>query len=256
MVEFETRNWHSLAGSRLAVGIACVTIAAIVVLTMGKQTYAQSAGAAYPAGASYPKMSAVDQYLMTQQAEVASARSAAPDSVSKDAEVLVLDRHGYTTAVKGRNGFVCAVQRSWTAGVDDPEFWNPKLRAPTCFNAAAARSFLPRVLKRTTLALTGKTKEQLAGEMKAAFERKEIPEIEPGAMAYMLSKQGYLNDKAGHWHPHVMIFISQTDLAGWGANLPASPVFGTTDRTDRVTTFFIPVAKWSDGSADSGDMSH
>jgi hypothetical protein len=256
MVEFDTRNRRSLAcsrlaGSRLAAGMAYAMIAAIAVLAMEKQACAQSAGAAYP------KMAAVDRYLMTEQEEVALARSAAPESVSKDAEVWVLDRHGYQTAVKGHNGFVCAVQRSWTAPVDDPEFWNPKLRAPTCFNAPATRSFVPRIVKRTTLALAGKTKEQLAGEMKAAFERKEIPAIEPGAMAYMLSKQGYLNDRAGHWHPHVMIFMPQEEPAGWGANLPSSPIFAATDQTDRATTFFIPVAKWSDGSADAGDpMSH
>jgi hypothetical protein len=251
MVEFETRNWRSFACPRVAAGIAFAMIAAIIVLTIEKQARAQSAGA------SYPKMSAVDQYLMAQEAEVALARSAAPESVSKDADVLVLDRHGYQTAVKGSNGFVCAVQRSWTAGLDYPEFWNPKLRAPTCFNASAARSFLPRVVKRTTLVLAGKTKEQLADEMKAAFERKEIPAIEQGAMAYMLSKQGYLNDAAGHWHPHIMVFVPQGDPAGWGANLPGSPIFAFTDQTDRATTFLIPVAKWSDGSADSGDtMSH
>ncbi len=235
----------------MAAGITFVTISAITVLTIEEQACAQSAAA------TYPKMSAVDQYLMTQQAEVTLAKSAAPESVSKDAEVLVLDRHGYRTAVKGRNGFVCAVQRSWSAGLDDPEFWNSKLRAPTCFNASAARSFLPRVVKRTTLVLAGKTKEQLADEMKAAFERNEIPAIEPGAMAYMLSKQGYLNDRAGHWHPHIMIFVPQTDPSGWGANLPGAPIFASTDQTDRVTTFFIPVAKWSDGSGDAGDtMSH
>ncbi len=251
MVEFETRNGRSFAYSRLAAGIAFAMIAAIIVLALEKQAGAQSAGA------SYPKMSALDQYLMTPQAEVALARTAAPESVSKDAEVLVLDRHGYQTAVKGSNGFVCAVQRSWTSNLEDPGFWNPKLRAPTCFNALAARSFLPRVVKRTTLVLAGKTKEQLAGEMKAAFERKEIPEIEQGAMAYMLSKQGYLNDRDGHWHPHIMIYIPQAEPAGWGANLPGSPIFGSTDQTDRTTTFYIPVAKWSDGSADSGDtMSH
>jgi hypothetical protein len=251
MVEFETRNWRSFACSRLAAGIAFATIAAITVLAMEKQACAQSAGAAYP------KMSPLDQYLMTQQEEIAMARSAAPESVSKDAEVLVMDRHGYQTAVKGHNGFVCAVQRSWASDLDSPDFWNPKLRAPTCFNAVAARSFLPRVVKRTTLVLAGKTKEQVAGEMKAAFERKEIPAIEVGAMAYMLSKQGYLNSHDGHWHPHVMVFITQAEPAGWGANVSGSPVFGSTDPTDRVTTFYVPVAKWSDGSADSGDtMSH
>jgi hypothetical protein len=145
------------------------------------------------------------------------------------------------------------VQRSWTAGIDDPEFWNPKLRAPICFNAAAARSYLPRIVKRTQFVLAEKTKEQLPAEMRAAFEAKEIPAIEPGAMGYMLSKQGYLGDRAGHWHPHIMIFFPQAELVEWGANLPGSPIFGSSDATDRVTVFFIPVAKWSDGSADSSD---
>jgi len=196
-------------------------------------------------------MAAIDQYLMTRDAEVVLARSAAPESISKDADVLVLDRHGYRTAIKGRNGFVCAVQRSWTADLDDPEFWNPKLRAPICFNPAAARSYLPRVIKRTTLVFAGKTKDNLPGEMKAAFERKEIPAIEPGAIAYMLSKRGYLGDQAGHWHPHIMIFVPQANPAEWGANSSGSPIFGSSDQTDRISVFLIPVRNWSDGSSDA-----
>jgi len=74
----------------------------------------------------YPKMAPVEQYLMDRDAEIALARSAAPASVSNDAEILLLGRHGYETAVKGTNGFVCVVQRSWTAGIDDPDFWTSK----------------------------------------------------------------------------------------------------------------------------------
>jgi hypothetical protein len=245
MVELETRNWRSLANTRFSARMALTMVAAIMVLAVEKRGHAQSTGAPYP------KMAAIDQYLMTEDAEVALARSAAPESISKDADVLVLDRQGYRTAIKGRNGFVCAVQRSWTAGLDDPEFWNPKLRAPICFNPSAARSYLPRIVKRTKLVFAGKTKEQLPTEMKAAFEAKEIPTIEPGAMGYMLSKQGYLSDRDGHWHPHIMIFVSQADPVEWGANLPGSPIFGSSDQTDRVSVFFIPVGKWSDGSSDS-----
>jgi hypothetical protein len=214
MVELETRNSRSLANKRFSARMALTIVAAIMVLAVEKRGHAQSTGAPYP------KMAAIDQYLMTEDVEVALARSAAPQSISKDADVLVLDRHGYRTAIKGRNGFVCAVQRSWTAGLDDPDFWNPRLRAPICFNPPAARSYLPRIVKRTKLALAGKTKGQLSAEMKAAFEAKEIPTIEPGAMGYML-------------------------------NLPGSPIFGSSDQTDRVSVFFIPVRKWSDGSSDS-----
>src|ERR1700758_838318 len=80
----------------------------------------------------YPNMAPLDQYLMERQAEIALARSAAPDSISLDAEVLVLGPHGYETAVKGKNGFVCMVERSWASPLDHPDFWNPRLRAPNC----------------------------------------------------------------------------------------------------------------------------
>src|SRR6516165_4880739 len=60
----------------------------------------------------YPNMAAVEQYLMEPSAEIALARSAAPESISRDAEVMVLGRHGYETAVQGKNGFVCMVERS------------------------------------------------------------------------------------------------------------------------------------------------
>ncbi len=54
-------------------------------------------------------MAPLDQYLMEQNAEIALARTAAPESISKDAEIMVLGRRGYETAVKGTNGFVCIV---------------------------------------------------------------------------------------------------------------------------------------------------
>ncbi len=83
------------------------------------------------------KMAPIEEYLMTDRgAEIALARSAAPDSIARDAEVLILGRHGFETAVKGKNGFVCIVGRSWTSA-PDAEFWNPKVRVPLCVNAAA-----------------------------------------------------------------------------------------------------------------------
>ncbi|SRR5260370_8441672 len=45
----------------------------------------------------YPKMAPVDQYLMERDAEILLARSAAPDSISSDATILVLGRQGYET---------------------------------------------------------------------------------------------------------------------------------------------------------------
>ncbi len=197
---------------------------------------------------SYPKMAPLDQYLMERNAEIALARSAAPPSISQDADVLFLGQHGYESAVKGKNGFVCVVQRSWTAGADDPDFWNPKLRAPVCFNPPAARSNLPIVVWKTKLILEGKSKEQMFDSLRAAFDKKELPLPEPNSMCYMMSSQGYLSDANGRWHPHLMFFVPLIDPNTWGAGKTDSPIIGTKDVDDQLTLFLIPVGKWSDGT--------
>jgi hypothetical protein len=196
----------------------------------------------------YPNMAPIDQYLMTDQgAEIALARSAAPESMARDAEVQVLGRHGFETAVKGKNGFVCIVGRSWTSAPDS-EFWNPKVRVPMCVNAAAARSYLLCLTKETEWGLAGRTQAQMTEAITAAIAKKELPAMEPGAMCYMLSKQGYGGDSTPRWPPHLMFFYSDTDPTIWGANLPGSPVVGISDPVEHLTQFVIPVERWSDGT--------
>jgi hypothetical protein len=224
-----------------------ITLALLFILTAASHVQAQAQDAKSP----YPAMAPLDQYLIADRnAEIALARSAAPESISKDAEVMVLGRHGYEIAVKGKNNFVCVVERSWIAGIDNPDFWNPKLRGPDCYNEQAARTYLPIVIKKTDLILAGQSKSQMFESIKAAFDKGELPRQEPGAMSYMLSKEQYLNDGAVHWHPHLMFFVPQTDAATWGANLDSSPVLASQDPQDRLTIFMVPVANWSDGSAD------
>jgi hypothetical protein len=213
------------------------------------QAMAQDATTPYP-NIVPTKMAPVDQYLMTDQdAEIALARSAAPESISRDAEVLVLGRHGFETAVEGKNGFVCIVERSWTSAAD-ADFWSPKVRTPICYNAAAAHSLLPRNIKRTDLILAGRTKAQTDETIMAAVDKKELPAMEAGAMCYMMSKQGYGGDSVKHWPPHVMFYYSQTDPATWGANLPGSPIMAVSDEhehlTEHLTMFSIGVQRWSD----------
>lgn len=214
----------------------------------------QAQAQAEAAKTQYPSMAPLDQYMMDRSSEIALAQSAAPQSIAKDAEVLVMGSKGYETAVRGKNGFVCLVQRSWTAGPDDPEFWNPKVRAPLCYNAPAARSYLPFALKETELILAGNSKTQMAEAIKVALDKKELPLVEANSMVFMLSKQGYLNDGAGAWRPHVMMIAQATDPSVWGANSDASPrddspIIGAPDDLGHATVFLIPVAKWSDGSA-------
>jgi len=162
---------------------------------------------------------------------------------------MVLGREeGYTTAVKGENGFLCIVERSWGAATNDPEFWNPKVRAPICFNPPAARTFAPIYLMKTQWVLAGKSKPQIIQALAAAFSNKELPALEPGAMCYMLSKQQYLTDQGKNWHPHLMFFVSGDAAKSWGADLPGSPVIAANDPEERVTIFMVWVGHWSDGS--------
>ncbi|HSY84693.1 MAG TPA: hypothetical protein VK807_23205 [Gemmatimonadaceae bacterium] len=194
-------------------------------------------------------MAPIDQYLMDRTAEIALARSAAPASISGDADVQVLGRHGFETAVKGKNGFVCLVERSWTSA-PDPDFWNPRVRTPMCYNAAAVRSFLPRNMKRTDLILAGRTKAQTDETIAAAVDKNELPAMEPAAMCYMLSKQGYGGESIAHWPPHLMFYYSQTDPAIWGAGLPDSPVLAGGHPREHLTEFVVVVRRWSDGTED------
>jgi len=199
--------------------------------------------------AQYPSMAPLEAYLLPDEtSEIALARSAAPASVSDGAEVMVLRRTGYTTAVKGSNGFVCIVERSWANTTDDPQFWNPKVRAPHCFNAAAAKTSLPFFLMKSKLALAGKSKAEIAAEIASAQEKKELPALAPGTMVYMMSRQQYLNDTGKSWHPHVMFYASGDAQKSWGANLPGSPVMAAYDPEQQVTTFFVLASEWSDGT--------
>jgi hypothetical protein len=208
---------------------------------------ASPASAAPPA---YPAMAPIEQYRSANVSdEVALARSAAPPSISSDAEILTLGVGGYDVAVTGKNGFACIVQRSWANDFGDAEFWNPKVRAPICFNPAAARSVLPEYLTRTKWVLSGATPAQLIEREKAAIAAKEIAVPETGAMCYMMSKHGYLGDNVGGpWHPHLMFFLPPTAAAQLGANQPGSPVITFPPDILPVSIFLVPVAKWSDGT--------
>jgi hypothetical protein len=209
------------------------------------------AGSPAPAAAPvYTAMQPLAQYTIANRAdEIALARSAAPPSISADADVLVLGDHGYETAVQGKNGFVCLVERSWANRFDAEEFWNPRMRSPDCYNPPAARTVLPPYLKRTEWVLAGASKQTLLDRTKAALVDKEFIAPELGSLSYMMSVQGRLNESSGHWHPHVMFFVPRTTATG--GNLPGSPIYAQEgDDTDLFVILDVPVHKWSDGSPD------
>ena len=197
----------------------------------------------------YPSMAPLEQYLMPDRgAEIALARSAAPDVISHEAKILVLGPHGFETAVEGKNGFVCAVERGWMAPFDNPEFWNPKIRGPICFNPPAVRSILPMTYKRTEMVLAGQSKAQIR-EGIATFAKKELPALEPGAFTYMMSKEAYLTDRDDHNIAHLMFYNPLMDKAVWGADLPKSPVMLNTQfALEGIDVFMVLTGMWSDGT--------
>ena len=233
---------------------AIASLALLLVLSTAYEALAQNGTTPYPA------MAPIEQYLMDRDAEIALARSAAPDAISHDASVIVLTRHGYETAVQGKNGWVCWVGRGWMAMFDHPEFWNPKVRAADCLNPPAARSVLPYAYKRTELLLAGHSKPEVIAAIKAAIDKKQLPALEEGAVSYMMSKSSYLTDYGDHNGPHLMFFQTDQSGASWGANLTNSPVLSVNywyispDAFPQLKTFppmsifLVGVGKWSDGT--------
>ena len=223
--------------------IALGSFALVVVLSTAWQGQAQNAKAPYPS------MAPLDQYLMTDRnAEIALARSAAPPPISRDAKVMVLGPHGYETAAEGKNGFVCIVERAWMNRFDNPEYWNPKNRSPICFNPPAARSILLIAYMRTDLVLAGKSKDEVRERIKAAYAKKELPPLEPGAMCYMMSKDAYLTDDDGHNLAHLMFYTTGVDGAALGANLPGSPIILFKEDPEPLGGFMVGTGMWSDGT--------
>ena len=238
---------------RLAM-MASVSFVLIFALIPGLM--ARKQGQAQAPKTAYPSMAPLDQYLMADRnAEIALARSAAPDAISRDADVLVLERHGYETAVKGKNGFVCEVERGWMSpfhGDFTAQFWDPELRGPICFNPPAARSILPMTYKRTEMALAGQSKAQILEGIKT-FIKQKLPPLEPGAMSYMMSKEQHLNNGSRpNWMAHLMFYTPLMDSAVWGADLPHSPVIRNPQfqgDPEPIDVFMVPTGRWSDGSS-------
>jgi hypothetical protein len=228
---------------------AAAALASALTITSGLPAWAQPP---------YPQMAAVGRYMIADSnAEITMARSAAPQRISHSATVLVLGAHGYQTAIKGTNGFVCLVERSWMSPFDSPEFWNPKIRGPICYNPPAARTILPYTINRTTLVLAGVPRPQMRERIKAGVARGQLSIPAPGAMSYMMSKMGYLSDAGGHWYPHLMFHIRTTSGASWGANVDSSPVIFNDEYQDMPepeTIFMITVPHWSDGAPAPPEM--
>ncbi|HLB11171.1 MAG TPA: hypothetical protein VK617_16660 [Gemmatimonadaceae bacterium] len=190
----------------------------------------------------YPTMAPIEQYRMDRNAEIALARTAAPPSISRDAEILVLGQKNFETAVQGKNGFVCAVGRAFAGPLNNPEYWSPKNRSPICYNPPAVRSLLPYAMKQTGMALAGASRVQITDAIRTAVAKKELGAPESGSMAYMMSKGAYLTDRGGHNLAHLMFELPRNGV------FQDEPDFFVTWDPAPVIEFNVPVGQWSDGT--------
>ena len=204
------------------------------------------------AGAQQNKYPPIDRYLMPRDAEIALARSAAPSSISDHATIKILTRSGFEVAQQGDNGAVCMVMRGFSAPTYTPApfrdlVYDATVRAPICFTAPAAKVAMPYYELRTTLALAGKTPEQIAAAVKAAYANGTLPHRDGMTMAYMWSAHQHLASGIGAWHPHVMLFTPNYDNAMVGGNAFGSPMPQLTD--DAGTPFSVVVIPVDDALA-------
>lgn len=199
-------------------------------------------------GAQSSKYPPLDGYLMARDAEIALARTAAPPDISGRATIRVLTKAGYQSALDGSNGFVCLVLRGWSAPTYTPVpfrdlVYDAALRAPICFDPAAAKSVLPYYDLRSRLGMEGKTPDQIAEGIQSAYARGALPKRDGVSFSYMWSADQNLGSGVGHWHPHMMVFAPYYENAMLGGNalgIPALPIVSD-DAGTPFTVVVIPV---------------
>jgi hypothetical protein len=190
-----------------------------------------------------PQYPPVSEYMMTPEAEVALARSAAPANISDRSTIKVLTPSGYQVARDGDSGFVCMVMRGSAAPTYTPAqirdlVYDAKLRAPICFNPEASRTVMPYYELRSKLAMEGKTPDQIAEDIQAAYAKGVLPKRDGVSFAYMWSADQNLGS-FGHWHPHMMVFCPYYENSMVGGNPFGAPLPIVTD--DAGTPFAVVV---------------
>lgn len=199
--------------------------------------------AVWAQGPKYPPLS---EYMMAREAEVALARSAAPEKISAHATVKILTTSGYKVAAQGDNAFVCIVLRGWAAAISTTArerdvVYDAKVRTPHCFDPVASRTVLPLQELQAKLGMEGNGPDQIAKAVQAAYAKGELPKMEAVAFAYMFSADQNVGLGAGAWHPHMMVYTPYYENSMLGSNEMDSglPVVGNGGTQFAVTV--IPV---------------
>lgn len=88
---------------------------------------------------------------------------------------------------------------------------------------------------RNDLALAEESQAEMKEGMKAAIEKGELPALKLRGMAYMLSKQGFLNSQCGNCAPHLMFYVPVKDANTWGAGALGTAAESTLEWCSRAS---------------------
>ena len=218
------------------------TAVALAILTLGG-VFAHRVTAQTQARSTYRPLA---EYLMPRDAELALAHSAAPPNISGRATIKVLTTSGFQIVREGDNGFTCLVMRGWAAPTFTPAaqrdvVYDTTLRAPICFDPPATRMVLPFYELKHTLGMGGKTPDEIAAGIQAAFARGQLPKRDAVSFGYMWSADQQLGPGVGRWHPHMMVFAPYYDNPMLGGNeIGVMPVVND-DAGTPFTVIVIPV---------------
>jgi hypothetical protein len=185
-------------------------------------------------------------YMMPPEAEIALAKSAAPPNISDRATIKVLTTSGFRIVREGNNGFVCLVMRGWAAPTFTPAtqrdlVYDATLRAPICFDPPATRMVLPFYELKHKLGMEGKTPDQIADGIQAAYAGGQLPRRDAVSFGYMWSADQQLGPGVGHWHPHMMVFAPYYDNTMLGGNEVGVVPVVNDDPGTPFTVVVIPV---------------
>jgi hypothetical protein len=221
---------------RAVVLVVFLTLASVAAGHAQAQTQARAASRYAPLG----------EYMMPREAEVALAKSAAPPNVSGRATVKVLTPSGFQVVREGTNGFVCLVMRGWAAPTFTPAaqrdlVYDETLRAPICVDPEATRMVLPFYELKHRLGMEGRTPDQIADAVQAAYVRGQLPRRDAVSFGYMWSADQQLGPGVGHWHPHMMVFAPYYDNPMLGGNEGGAVPVVNDDPGTPFTVVLIPV---------------
>jgi hypothetical protein len=225
-------------------------LAALILILSVQVASAQRQNAQYPA---------LSQYMMPRDAEIALAKTAAPENITARATIKVLTTSGFQVVHEGDNGFTCMVMRGWSAPTYTPAqfrdlVYDATVHAPICFNREASRTVLPYYELRSKLGMARKTPDQIAEGVQAAYAKGELPRRDGVSFAYMWSGDQNLASGIGHWHPHMMVFAPYYDNSMLGNNEFGTPLPQLTD--DAGTPFAVVVIPVDDKLAVKAQSSH